>query len=77
MSDLNYKTASELASLIQKRDVSAVELVDAYLEQIAAHNRDRLPSVSWAVTLAAAEQAYEDAAALLGASRAAPVARTG
>jgi glycosyltransferase involved in cell wall biosynthesis len=44
---------------------------------IAAHNRDRLPSVSWAVTLAAAEQAYEDAAALLGASRAAPVARTG
>ena len=44
---------------------------------IAAHNHARLPSANWAVTLAAAEQAYADAAALVGASRAVPVARTG
>lgn len=43
---------------------------------IAAHNRGRRPPVNWAVTLAAAQQAYDDAAALVGMQRAAPAART-
>lgn len=43
---------------------------------IAAHNRDRLPPVSWAMTLAAAEQAYDDAAALASRRRAVVVADT-
>src|SRR5512144_1833399 len=44
---------------------------------IAAHNRERLPPVSWGTTLNAAERAYADAAAMAYARVAQPVADVG
>ena len=38
MSELVFTSASELARMIQARTVTAVEVVDAYLTQIAKHN---------------------------------------
>lgn len=38
MEDLTFATATTLADKIARRQVSAVELVDAYLEKIAAYN---------------------------------------
>lgn len=38
MSDLVFRPAHELAQMIRDRTVSAVEVLDAYLEQIARHN---------------------------------------
>lgn len=38
MSDLVFTSACQLAQMIRDREVSAVEVLDAYLEQIAKHN---------------------------------------
>ncbi|MEP0919895.1 amidase [Leptolyngbya sp. DQ-M1] len=38
MSDLVFKSAIELAQMIRDRRISAIELLDAHLEQIAQHN---------------------------------------
>ncbi len=38
MTDLVFSPAHQLAQLIQKRQVSAVEVLDAHLNQIAKHN---------------------------------------
>lgn len=38
MSDLAYASASDLAARIRGRDVSSVEVLDAFLHQIARHN---------------------------------------
>ncbi|GAB4379614.1 MAG: amidase [Elainellaceae cyanobacterium] len=38
MSDLVFKSAVELAQMIRDRQISAIELLDAHLEQIAQHN---------------------------------------
>lgn len=38
MSDLVFKSAVELAQMIRDRQLSAIELLDAHLEQIAQHN---------------------------------------
>lgn len=38
MSDLMFKSAVELAQMIRDRQLSAIELLDAHLEQIAQHN---------------------------------------
>lgn len=47
MNDLNFTTASELAAAIRQRRVSAVEVLEAQLTQIAQHN----PSLNAIVTL--------------------------
>ena len=47
MTDLIFMSASELACLIRKKEVSAVELVDAFRQQIAIHN----PKLNAIVTL--------------------------
>ncbi|MGI8551834.1 MAG: amidase [Dehalococcoidia bacterium] len=47
MDDLVFLSAAELARRIQKRDISAVEVLDAYLGQIARYN----PAVNAIVTL--------------------------
>lgn len=38
MSNLTFATAHQLARMIRDREVSAVEVLDAYLAQIAQHN---------------------------------------
>ncbi len=38
MSDLVFKSAVELAQMIRNRQLSAIELLDAHLKQIAQHN---------------------------------------
>jgi Asp-tRNA(Asn)/Glu-tRNA(Gln) amidotransferase A subunit family amidase len=38
MSDLVFKSAVELAQMIRDRHISAVELLEAHLKQIAQHN---------------------------------------
>ncbi|HEY9657860.1 MAG TPA: hypothetical protein V6C65_05290 [Allocoleopsis sp.] len=38
MSNLVWKPAVELAQMIRDRQISAIELLDAHLEQIAQHN---------------------------------------
>jgi len=38
MSDLCFRTATELAQLIRERQVSAIEVTEAFLAQIAEHN---------------------------------------
>ncbi len=38
MSDLIFASACQLAQMIRDREVSAVEVLDAHLEQIAKHN---------------------------------------
>jgi amidase len=38
MSDLIFQSASQLAQMIRDRQISAVEVLDAYLAQIAKHN---------------------------------------
>lgn len=63
--DMNilFMSAVELAAAIQRRDVSAAEVVEAHLAQIAAHN----PSINAVVTLAsqsARQRAREADAAL-------------
>lgn len=40
MSDLVFKSASQLAKLIQEREISSTELVEVQLEQISRHNSD-------------------------------------
>ncbi|MCK5923284.1 MAG: hypothetical protein KAG66_20260, partial [Methylococcales bacterium] len=47
MSKLIYRTATDLARLIREKKASAVEIVDAHLDQIAKHN----PKVNAIVTL--------------------------
>jgi amidase len=47
MNDLNFSTATELAAAIRQRHVSAVEVLEAQLTQIALHN----PAVNAIVTL--------------------------
>ncbi|MEW6440954.1 MAG: amidase family protein [bacterium] len=42
--ELIYRTATELASMIRQRQVSAAEVVEAHLEQIGRHN-ERLNSI--------------------------------
>ncbi|MGL5831799.1 MAG: amidase, partial [Waterburya sp.] len=48
--DIIFATASQLAQMIRDKEVSAVEVVDAYLEQIEKHN-DKINAI---VTLDAA-----------------------
>jgi len=38
MSSLTFASAHQLARMIRDREVSAVEVLDAYLTQIAKHN---------------------------------------
>ena len=47
MSALVYRTAAETAALIREKGASALEVVDAHLEQIAKHN----PQLNAIVTL--------------------------
>src|SRR5689334_18043745 len=47
MKDLNFATAMELVAAIQAREVSAVEVLDAHLAQIARQN----PALNAVVTL--------------------------
>jgi hypothetical protein len=47
MSELNFMPAHQLAAMIRQRQVSAVEVLDAHLAQIARHN----PALNAIVTL--------------------------
>jgi amidase len=47
MSELNYLPAHQLAAMIRQRQVSAVEVLDAHLAQIARYN----PALNAIVTL--------------------------
>src|SRR3974390_2335548 len=47
MDNLPFSTASQLAHMIRKREVSAVEVLDAHLKQIAQHN----PKLNAIITL--------------------------
>jgi amidase len=38
MTSLTFTTASQLARMIRDREISAVEVLEAYLSQIATHN---------------------------------------
>ena len=63
MTDLIFLTATELVAAIRTRQVSAVDVLDAYLKQIAAHN----PKVNAVITLdeeRARQRAVEADAAL-------------
>jgi amidase len=56
--DIVYSTATDLAAAIRARQVSATEVLEAHLAQIAAHN----PTLNAIVTLGA-EQARQRAQA--------------
>ena len=64
MSELTFFTATQLAAMIRERQVSAVEVLEAHLDQIARHN----PRLNAIVTLdkaAARERARQADAALV------------
>jgi amidase len=47
MNDLTFLTATQLAQAIRERQVSAVQVLEAHLDQIARHN----PALNAIVTL--------------------------
>lgn len=47
MTDLQHKSAAELAALIRERELSSRELLELYLTRIARHN----PALNAVVTL--------------------------
>ena len=46
MDQLHYKSATDLASLIRRKKVSALELLDHFLDRIEKHN-PKLNAVIW------------------------------
>jgi amidase len=67
MDQLHYKSATELASLIRRRRVSALELLDHFLAQIEKHN-PKLNAVIWMDRERARKRAKAADAALKKAS---------
>src|ERR1041384_6218605 len=69
---LHYKSATELASLIRRKKVSALELLDHFLARIEKHN-PKLDALSWMDREGARKRAKAADVALKKGKRAGPL----